>query len=129
STAPHTCAATSPGSARSRTRSGRVTDLDDRPAAVLTGPVHVVGSGLLGTSLGLALRARGLEVYLSDRSPEHLRTASGLGAGTAYDGSPVQLVVVAVPPDHVGATVARELAASAAVVTDVGSIKGQPLEQ
>ena len=106
-----------------------MTDLDDRPADVLTGPVHVVGSGLLGTSLGLALRARGLEVYLSDRSPEHLRTASGLGAGTAYDGSPVQLVVVAVPPDHVGATVARELAASDAVVTDVGSIKGQPLEQ
>jgi prephenate dehydrogenase len=97
--------------------------------ADLVGPVHVVGAGLLGTSVALACRRAGLEVYLSDRSPEHVRTASGLGAGHAYDGSPVQLVVVAVPPDHLGATVARELAASDAVVTDVGSIKGQPLAE
>ncbi len=95
----------------------------------LTGPVHVVGSGLLGTSVALACRRSGLEVFLSDRSPEHLRTASGLGAGHAYDGSPVQLVVVAVPPDHLGATVVRELSASDAVVTDVGSIKGLPLAE
>ena len=95
----------------------------------LTGPVHVVGAGLLGTSVALACRRAGLEVYLSDRSPEHVRTASGLGAGHAYDGSPVQLVVVAVPPDHLGATVVRELAGSDAVVTDVGSIKGQPLAE
>ena len=58
----------------------------------------MVGAGLLGTSVALACRRAGLEVFLSDRSPEHLRTASGLGAGHAYDGSPVQLVVVAVPP-------------------------------
>ena len=95
----------------------------------LTGPVHVVGAGLLGTSVALACRGAGLDVLLSDISPENVRTASGLGAGRPYDGSPVQLVVVAVPPDHLGATVVRELAASNAVVTDVGSIKGQPLAE
>ena len=48
---------------------------------VLIGPVLVVGTGLLGTSVGLACRRAGIEVLLSDTSSEHLRTASGLGAG------------------------------------------------
>ena len=92
----------------------------------LTGPVEVVGAGLLGTSIGLACRRAGLEVLLSDVSPENVRTASGLGAGRARTGADTpQLVVVAVPPDHLGAEVARALAGGA-VVTDVGSIKTGP---
>ena len=47
----------------------------------LTGPVEVVGVGLLGTSVALACRRAGLDVLLTDVSSEHLRTASGLGAG------------------------------------------------
>ena len=47
----------------------------------LDGPVEVVGTGLLGTSIGLALRRAGIEVLLSDESSDHLRTASGMGAG------------------------------------------------
>ena len=64
----------------------------------LVGPVEVVGAGLLGTSIGLACRRAGLEVLLSDASPEHVRTASGLGAGRARtpEDRP-RLVVVAVP--------------------------------
>ena len=49
----------------------------------LVGPVEVVGTGLVGTSVALACRRAGLEVLLSDRSDEHVRTASGLGAGRA----------------------------------------------
>ena len=45
----------------------------------LVGPVEVIGTGLLGTSIALACRRAGIEVLLTDRSPEHLRTASGLG--------------------------------------------------
>jgi prephenate dehydrogenase len=90
-------------------------------------PVLVVGTGLLGTSLGLALRRHGVEVLLTDRDPEHLRTASGLGAGHVHTGERVGLVVVAVPPDHVGAEVARALAETDALVTDVGSVKTAPL--
>jgi len=43
-------------------------------------PVLIVGTGLLGTSLGLALRRHGVDVLLTDRVPEHVRTATGLGA-------------------------------------------------
>ena len=100
-------------------------------AAVTAGPVLVVGAGLLGTSIGLALRRHDVTVWLADVSPEHVRTASGLGAGVAVpvDGSPA-LVVVAVPPDLLGPEVARALETHPdAVVTDVGSVKSAPLEQ
>jgi prephenate dehydrogenase len=95
----------------------------------LRGPVLVVGAGLLGTSVGLALRARGIEVLLRDLNDEHLRTASGLGAGTPVDGAQgaPQLVVVAVPPDHLADAIAEALVTTDAVVTDVGSVKGRPL--
>ncbi|MEI5675077.1 MULTISPECIES: prephenate dehydrogenase [unclassified Nocardioides] len=94
----------------------------------LVGPVEVVGTGLLGTSIGLACRRAGLEVLLSDSSPEHVRTASGLGAGRPRtDDDRPQLVVVAVPPDHLGAVIATALRETDAVVTDVGSVKSGPL--
>ncbi|SFC99361.1 prephenate dehydrogenase [Nocardioides terrae] len=98
----------------------------------LTGPVEVVGAGLLGTSIALALRQAGVEVLLSDTSNEHLRTASGLGAGRSrVDGDRPQLVVVAVPPDLLAPVIADALARTAetpgAVVTDVGSVKTAPL--
>jgi prephenate dehydrogenase len=96
----------------------------------LRGPVLVVGTGLLGTSIGLACRRAGIEVLLDDVSAEHVRTASGLAAGRpAGPGDVPQLVVVAVPPDHLGATVARALRETEAVVTDVGSIKSRPLHE
>jgi prephenate dehydrogenase len=94
----------------------------------LTGPIEVIGAGLLGASVGLAARRAGLDVVLSDESSDHLRTASGMGAGrprTAADRP--QLVVVAVPPDHLGEVIAEALRASDAVVTDVGSVKSGPL--
>jgi prephenate dehydrogenase len=94
---------------------------------LLPQPVLIVGAGLLGTSLGLALRRHGIDVLLSDRNPEHVRTATGLGAGRAYADETPGLVVVAVPPDHVGAEVARALVETDAIVTDVGSVKTAPL--
>ncbi|WP_312008649.1 prephenate dehydrogenase/arogenate dehydrogenase family protein [Nocardioides alcanivorans] len=95
----------------------------------LTGPVRVIGTGLLGTSVALACRQRGLDVLLSDTAREHVRTASGLGAGRSDDGTPPQLVVVAVPPDLLGATIVAALTETDAVVTDVGSIKSRPLAE
>lgn len=97
----------------------------------LTGPVEVVGTGLLGTSVALACAQAGLEVVLTDAAPEHVRTAQGLGAGRPkVPGEPVQLVVVAVPPDHLGPVIAQVLtdtAGTSTVVTDVGSVKAAPL--
>ena len=72
-----------------------------------------MGAGLLGTSIGLALSEQGIAVLLRDRNAEHLRTASGLGAGMIDrgDGSPA-LVVVAVSPGYIGRPV-DEVAARA----------------
>src|SRR6476469_2399136 len=92
------------------------------------GPVLVVGAGLLGTSIGLALRRRGVDVALRDVNPENLRIATTIGAANrdADDVDPV-LVVVAVPPDHLAEEVAVALRSTRATVTDVGSVKGAPL--
>jgi prephenate dehydrogenase len=80
----------------------------------LTGPIHVIGTGLLGTSIG---------------NPEHLRTAISLGAGeVAPAGGVAQLVVVAVPPLSI-AEVVLDALETGAVVTDIGSVKALPLEQ
>ncbi|MDT0164463.1 prephenate dehydrogenase [Actinotalea sp. AC32] len=99
------------------------------PAAT-RGPVRVVGTGLLGTSIGLALRAHGVEVVLHDPSRTTLLLARDVGAGrpAADDDEPV-LVVVAAPPDVTADVVAAELAAHPrAVVTDVASVKGAVLD-
>ena len=94
---------------------------------LLTGPVEVVGAGLLGTSIALACRRVGLETLLTDVSDENIRTASGLGAGRSRRaGDRPQLVVVAVPPDHLGREIVAALRRTDAVVTDVGSIKSEP---
>ncbi len=94
----------------------------------LRGPIEVIGAGLLGASVGLAARRAGLDVVLSDESSDHVRTASGMGAGRPRtDEDRPQLVVVAVPPDHLGEVIAQALRESDAFVTDVGSVKSGPL--
>lgn len=97
-------------------------------AIATTGPVLVLGTGLLGTSLALALRAHDVEVQLSDTSPTSLALARDMGAGLirAEQEAPrkPRLVVVATPPD-----VAADVAVAAlsefpeAIVTDVASVK------
>jgi prephenate dehydrogenase len=91
----------------------------------LTGPVRVVGVGLLGASIGLGLRAKGIEVILADASPTHLAIAVDYGAGRpAEPGDRPQLVVVCVPPDVTADVVAAELDAyPEAIVADVASVK------
>lgn len=97
----------------------------------VTGTVRIVGAGLLGASVGHALRARGVDVVLEDASPSQLRLAIDYGAGRAAtaDDAPT-LIVVAVPPDVVADVVERELRAFPdAVVTDVASVKLEPLRE
>ena len=97
----------------------------------LAGPVRIVGAGLLGASIGLALRERGVDVILDDVSPSALELAIDYGAGrTAVDGDLPELVVVCVPPDVVARVVAAELSAHPnALVTDVASVKVAPLQE
>ncbi|WP_374946117.1 prephenate dehydrogenase [Agreia sp.] len=97
----------------------------------LTGQVRVVGVGLLGTSIGLGLRARDVDVILADASPTNLSIAIdyGAGRGARPDDSP-QIIVVCVPPDVTAQIVAGELLAYPdALVTDVASVKLAPLAE
>ncbi|MDG9722611.1 prephenate dehydrogenase [Streptomyces sp. DH41] len=85
----------------------------------------VVGTGLIGTSIALALRGRGLVPYLIDADPAAARLAADLGAGVVgVPRTPVDLAVIAVPPRHV-ATVLRQqqLQGLAHDFTDVASVK------
>ena len=43
--------------------------------------VAVIGTGLIGASVALALREHGVGVWLSDTDPEAVRLAASLGAG------------------------------------------------
>lgn len=67
--------------------------------------VLVVGAGLMGTSVGLALRARGVPVWLSDIDQGRLETAMDMGAGEQWVSEVVDHVVLAIP----GAAVAHEM--------------------
>ncbi|MDQ3326638.1 MAG: prephenate dehydrogenase/arogenate dehydrogenase family protein, partial [Actinomycetota bacterium] len=94
----------------------------------LTGQVLIVGTGLVGTSVGLALSASGVEVRLRDRDSGAVRVAAERGAGSAEPTSDPACVVVAVPPVQVAAVVRTVLAEfRSATVTDVSSVKREPL--
>lgn len=91
--------------------------------------VLIVGTGLLGTSLGLALSRVGIDVRLKDISEDSVAEAVSRGAGRAakVDDPRASLGVVAVPPEVVGQTVVDLIARGAAEhVTDVASVKELP---
>jgi prephenate dehydrogenase len=93
----------------------------------LEGPVVVIGAGLLGTSIGLGLRGRGVSVFLSDPSPTNQAVAVDIGAGlplARLDTERPELVVVAAPPDVTADVVARALKDYPdATVVDIASVK------
>lgn len=100
-----------------------------RNAARTSGTVRIVGAGLLGSSIGHALRAIDVDVALEDASPSQLRLAVDYGAGRhTTDSDDPSLIVVAVPPDVTADVIERELTRYPnAVVTDVASVKLEPL--
>jgi len=95
--------------------------------------IAVIGTGLIGTSIALALRERGSTVWLTDSDPAAARLAAHLGAGELLPDAPndpADVAVIAVPPAAVAATLAaaqtRHLAHS---YTDVASVKQLPVAQ
>lgn len=86
---------------------------------------QLIGTGLIGGSVGLGLRAAGWHVSGDDRDPTAAAAALSVGAidavGVDHD---VDLVVVALPVGAVAAAARDALVAHPrAVVTDVGSVK------
>jgi prephenate dehydrogenase len=92
--------------------------------------VGVVGSGLIGASIGLALRARGIEVLLSDVDADQVKVAEAMGAGSPWHGERVEHAVVAVPPHAVAGELRRlQLATLADTFSDVASVKAKPIAE
>jgi prephenate dehydrogenase len=97
--------------------------------------VLIVGTGLIGTSVALALRARGVSVWLNDVDPGSAALAAGLGAGTAVpdlrDAKGIaDVAVLAMPPDAVAESLSlAQDRAVADVYTDVASVKSLPAER
>lgn len=98
-----------------------------------SGRLLVVGAGLMGTSLGLAVRRAGGNVHLHDRDAERLALAGSLGAGDVCAAETVEagcgtfeIAVAAVPPEHI-AVVCLELLRSgvATVVSHIGSVQAK----
>src|SRR5437016_1757661 len=85
----------------------------------------VVGTGLIGGSLGLALRAQGWHVTGIDRDRDRAAHALELGALDEVRDEPFRdadITFVATPVGAVAAEARRALAGSG-VVTDVGGVK------
>jgi len=91
--------------------------------------VRIVGAGLIGTSIALALRAAGVNVLLSDRDPRAQRLAQDLmGQTNDSHGLIEDLCIVATPPESIAEVVSTELKRNPALrVMDMSSIKSKPV--
>ena len=88
----------------------------------------IVGTGLIGGSIGLALRRRGWHVTGDDRDPARAARALELGALDAVgrDGD-AEITFLATPVQSVAGAARAALAGTGGVVTDVGSVKASIL--
>jgi prephenate dehydrogenase len=85
-----------------------------------------VGTGLIGGSVGMALRKRGWHVTGRDAVAARARRAMEVGAIDAVgDDVDAEITFVAVPVLHIAGEVQRALATTGGIVTDVGSVKGE----
>ena len=95
--------------------------------------VVIIGTGLIGTSVALALREQEATVWLADADPAAARLAADLGAGALLPDEldePADVAVIAVPPAAVAATLAAVQACDLArCYTDVASVKRLPVAQ
>ena len=93
--------------------------------------VLVVGTGLIGTSVGLALRSVGDTVWLSDTRRDHVEQAAALGAGLPVnEQADPEVVLVAVPPLQISPVIEQLVDKYVnATFTDVGSVKTQPVRE
>lgn len=84
----------------------------------------ILGTGLIGGSLGLALRARGWHVSGYDVDPAKGQRALELGALDAVGRDPIaQITFVCTPAASVVAEARAALASGARLVTDVAGVK------
>src|SRR5712664_269986 len=89
------------------------------------GRAAIVGTGLIGGSIGLALRARGWHVTGTDRDEKRAARALELGAlDTVGLDAAADVTFVATPVGAIAAEARRALVETRGAVTDVGGVKG-----
>ncbi len=99
------------------------------------GRVLIAGTGLIGTSVALALRAKGAQVWLNDADEATAKLAADLGAGVVVpdlrDAKGIaDVAVLAMPPALVGEMLSyAQECAVAECYTDVASVKVLPVTQ
>ena len=92
--------------------------------------VRVVGAGLIGTSIGLALRSCGVQVIMTDSDKGAQALAQDLMGSSGVnspDDSSVDLVVIATPSSAIASVIEDELKINLnSTFMDVSSIKSKP---
>jgi prephenate dehydrogenase len=89
--------------------------------------VRIVGSGLIGSSIGLALRAHGIEVTMVDSNGAAEALATDLMGGAPKGDRPVDLVVIATPASSLLEVIEGEYQLNLnSTFIDVCSIKSKP---
>ncbi|CAN1506880.1 TyrA Prephenate dehydrogenase [Candidatus Nanopelagicaceae bacterium] len=90
--------------------------------------VRIVGSGLIGTSIGLGLVQRGVLVEMVDSAPESQSLANDLVGGVVV--SEPQLVIFALPTSKLSVVIAQEIQLNPnSTFMDVGSVKNEVVLQ
>ena len=121
-----------PWSARAATQVDAVRAAGTEPVTVAAPVAVVVGTGLIGASVGCALTAAGYAVHLQDRQSSHARVAAGLGAGTVEPAGPGRCRTWSSSPCRRTRSPGRGgqslEAYPRATVTDVGSVKAGVLD-
>ena len=89
--------------------------------------VRVVGAGLIGTSIALALKSAGIRISLADSDPRAESLARDL-LGTGDPEGIEELCIIATPPDALIKVISVEFSRNPELrVMDISSIKTKPL--
>jgi prephenate dehydrogenase len=94
----------------------------------MLGKVRIVGSGLIGTSIGLGLVQRGIAVEMVDSDPSAQALAKDLIGGVVVVDP--ELVIFALPTSGLSQVIQREIAINPqSTFMDVGSVKNEVVLQ
>ena len=88
--------------------------------------VRIVGAGLIGTSIGLALKAAGASVQFVDVDSKAQLLANDLVKSGNFENP--DLVIIATPPSAFKSAIEREASLNPqAILMDIGSVKTKPV--
>lgn len=103
----------------------------------MTPSVHIIGCGLIGTSIALSLRKSGYKVSAEDLSADHVAQALGLGVSATLSmleteerpDQRAEVVFICVPAGVAAETISTAYARfNSALILDVSSVRGSILD-